>query len=64
MLLICYATVSLSLPSQIYLAVISSLYLEINITRNEAPFSLPSVAQDRIVKVVCFVAEFIYCVPR
>ena len=61
--LVCCATASLSFPSQICLAVISSLYLWINITWNEAAFTLPSVAQECLMKS-CFVAEFSGCVPR
>jgi len=61
--LFCYATEALSFPSQIRLAVINSLYLQINITGNEASFSLPIVAQERLVKA-SFVAEFSCCVPR
>ena len=48
-----YATVNLSFPSQIRLAVINSLYLQINITGNEASFTLPIVAQERLVKAFC-----------
>jgi hypothetical protein len=63
MFLVRYATLSLSFPSQIRLAVISSLYLQINITWNEASFTLPSFAEERLVKA-CFVAELSCCAPR
>ena len=61
--LVFYATASLSFSWQTRLAVISSLYWQINITWNEASFTLPSVAQERQVKA-SFVAEFSCCVPR
>ena len=61
--LVCHTTVSLSFPWQTILAVISCLYWRINITGNEAPFTLPIFAQERPVKE-SFVAEFSCCVPR
>ena len=61
--LVFYATASLLFPWQTRLAVISSLYWQINITGNEASFTVPSVAQERLVKA-SFVAGFSCCVPR
>ena len=51
------------IPSTIRLAAISSLYLQINITWNEAWFTLQIVTQEHLAKV-CFVAELSCCVPR
>lgn len=60
--LFCYAAVSLSFPSQIRLAVLSSSYLQINTTGNEASFTLPSVVEKRLVQA-WFVATFSFVYP-
>jgi hypothetical protein len=60
--LVFYATVGLLFPSQIRLAILSSSYLQINITRNKASFTLPSVVEKRPMQM-WFVAKFSCCVP-
>jgi hypothetical protein len=57
--LFCYATVSLSFSAQIRLGDLSSLYLQINATANEASFTLPSVAEERLVKATS--SEGVFC---
>ena len=59
--LVLYATVGLSFPSQIRLAILSSSYLQINITGNKASFTLPSVAEKRPMQM-WFAEKFSRCV--